>query len=397
MERFAVGNDQRILVLADKRWRTKHPSPWLLIVLFLVLPAVLLVYLGMLIYPEATWGELIQKLGQFLAHINWGKALGNLALVGAGVGQIIYLRWAEQRERLTLSPDGLRYASPLPASLKRLHPDWFLSWNQISKVELSAPQNHLANATLVLMTLHTPSGKRRIRPAVWVDPETYARPATRFSLRLTTVKPQREEIIKEVMASEVMCYFAEHAPHLVIDSRLEHTSSATSLETNPHGRIATGIVFALMLYAFLDAIAGPESYIDAPSSLLHIYIASGVVGVVLAWAWLRRSQLPILERVGLAALIGVLVGVAMVPGALRINALTDSASSKSYDYFVTSSADGIVLRPVNDGLPNIDYFARHQYWDKYSRGEIYPVQVHKGILGFYQFNSSVIIDDIHNH
>ncbi len=398
-----MGFDKKILVLADKRWLRMRTSPWLLVVLFLVVLAVLLAYLVILIFPEAPWDELPARLKQFLAHIDWAhidwtKTLTNLAMLGIVIGQAIYLRWAAQRERLTLSPDGLRYTSPLPDSLKRLRPDWFLPWDEIHKVELSAPQNHLISANLVSMTLYASSGKRRIFPAVWVDPATYQRPATRFSFRLTPMAQPHDEIIKEVQASEVMRYLSVYAPRLPIDSKPCQTPTAASLEKNPHGRGAIAIVFGLTLYAFLDGMAGPESYIDAPLSLLHIYVSAGVVGAILAGAWLRRSLLPVAEKIGLAMLIGALVGVAMVPGALRINALTDSGESEHYDFYVvTFSADEVVLRPLKDGLPDIDYFARHPYWDRYRNGALYPVQVHKGILGFYQFNSSVIIDDMHNY
>jgi len=400
MEQITSGSYKRVVVLADKRWRSA-PSPWVLLVPLLVIPAVIFVYLFMVIFPDATWAELFAKISEKVvrfdwATVNWGKAIPNLIMLGLVVGQFIYLRWAKQRERLTLSPDGIRYTSALPDSLKRFYPGWSVSWSEIGKAELIAPQAHLVDASLVGMTLHTPSGKRHIRPAVWIDPQTYARPA-RFSLKLKPMAPSRDEIGREVMASEVVRYMAEHAPHLVIDAKLDKTTNAHSLEKDPHGRIAIGIVVLLMLYAFIDAIVGPDSYIDPPASLLHIYIAAGVVGAILAWFWLRRSALMVMEKIGLAVLIGALVGVAMLPGALRINALTDASGVGSYRYLVTYSADGVVLRPVNDGLPNIDYFARHRYWDKYAKGEIYPVQVHKGILGFYQFNSSVIIDDINSH
>ncbi len=395
--------DKKTVVLADKRWLLMRISPRLLAALFLGVPALLFACLAILLFPGATWGELLARLNHLLAHIDWthidwAKTLTNLAMLGVVIGQAIYLPWAAERERLTLSPDGLRYTSPLPGSLKRLRPDWFLSWGEIHKVELSAPQGPMRNANLVSMALCTSSGKRRICPAVWVDPATYSRPPTRFSFRLTPMTQPRDETIKEVLASEVMRYISVCVPHLSIDSGLGQIPTAASLERDPHGRVAIAIVLGLILYAFLDGMAGPESYIDAPSSLLHIYIPAGLVGAILAGAWLYRSSLPAAEKLGLAMLIGVLVGVAMVPGALRINALTDSGGPERYDFYVvTFGADEVVLRPLKDGLPDIDYFARHAYWDRYRNGALYPVQVHKGILGFYQFNSSIIIDDMHNH
>ncbi|HLY95963.1 MAG: hypothetical protein ACM3W8_05950 [Sideroxydans sp.] len=393
--------DKKTLVLIDKRHLQAHISPWLFVVLLLAVTVLPFVFLTAALSPDASWvaavGKSLESLRKIQwSQLNWSKMLSSLAMIGFAFVQIIYLNWARKNERLTLSPDGIRYTSPLPASLKRLQPDWFLPWAGISSIQLDALNDRLINATLVRMTLASSTGQRRISPAVWVDPATYSRPASRLSFTLTPMALQRDEIIREVAASEVMRYISGNAPHIAIASNLDRAERHTSLERNPHGRVAIGIVFLLMLYTFLDFIAGPESYIDPPSSLLHIYIPAGVTGAILAWVWLRRSSLATAEKLGLAMLIGVLVGTAMLPGALRINALTDSSGSRTCDYFVTPGADGVVLRPVSDGLPSIDYFARHPYWDKYSSGELYPVQIHKGILGFYQFNSSVIVDDIHS-
>ncbi len=392
---------KKTLVLVDKRHLQAHIPPWLFGVLLLAVTILPFVFLTAAISPGDSWGAVVGKSLESLRRIHWSqlswpKMLSSLAMISFAFVQIIYLNRAGKYERLTLSPDGIRYTSPLPVSLKRLQPDWFLPWNGISSIRLDALNDRLVNATLVRMTLTSSTGQRRISPAVWVDPATYSQPAGRLSFTLTPTALQRDEILREVAASEVMRYISGNAPHIAIASDLDRVARHTSLERNPHGRVATGIVFLLMLYTFLDFIVGPESYIDPPSSLLHIYIPAGVTGAILAWLWLRKSSLATAEKLGLAMLIGVLVGVAMLPGALRINALTDSIGSRTCDYFVTTGADRVVLRPVTDGLPSIDYFARHPYWDRYSNGEPYPVQVHKGILGFYQFNSSAIVDDIHS-
>lgn len=84
----------------------------------------------------------------------------------------------------------------------------------------------------------------------------------------------------------------------------------------------------------------------------------------------------------------------MVPGALRINVVLDKNGSGIHDYRVTQGDDSVVLQPLEPGWPKIDYFAKDKYWKKFGKGDVYPVEVRKGILGFYQFNSSVIVRDI---
>lgn len=385
------------LVLADRRYLSMTTSPWLLVVLLLGIPAAMLVSLFFLFVPDMNWGELLAKLERVLANINWGKALANLAMLSLAAVQFVYMYRAARYERLILTPEGIRYASPLPDSLKRLWPDWSLSWGEIQKAELGARGSHAVNAIHVLLTLHTSAGKRRVTPAVWVDPVSFERPSLRQAFRLVSMRAHSEEIAREVMTSRIMRYISDHVPHLAVESRLGKAADMVSIEKDPHGKVALVIIFALILYAFFDALAGPESYIDPPSSLLHIYGIAGAAAAIAAWLWLRRSLLPVAERAGMALLIGAVIGVAMVPGALRINGMTAPEPTATSEYFVTQDAEGVVLRPVKDGLPSIDYFARHRYWDKYIEGDLYPVRVHKGVLGFYQFDSEVIIDDIHRN
>lgn len=181
--------DKKTLVLVDKRHLQAHVPPWLFVVLLLAVTILPFVFLTAAISPEASWGSAVGKSLESLrtiqwSQLNWSKMLSSLAMIGFAFVQIIYLNWAKKNERLTLSPDGIRYTSPLPVSLKRLQPDWFLPWNGISAIELDALNDRLINATLVRMTLTSSTEQRRIFPAVWVDPTTYSRPASRLSFPL---------------------------------------------------------------------------------------------------------------------------------------------------------------------------------------------------------------------
>lgn len=388
-----------ILVLSDKHALSSKISPLAFAAIFFAITVLALIYIFTVIFPDAPWEQFFSKLPEILGKLDWTRAILNLAMLGLVLGQIVYLSWAKERERLTLSPDGIRYASPLPPILKQFKPDWFLPWSQVTKAELGIWNGRLINPTFVPLTLFTSSGQRSIFAARWVDPENYSRPATQFKFTLTSTIQTHDEMLKSIMSSEVLRYIANNVSRLTIESNLSEAIAHACLEKNPHGRIAIGIVFLLITYAFFDFILGTESYIDDPSSLLHIYIPAGIFGAILSGAWLYKSTLAIGEKIGLAMLIGLLVAVAMIPGALRFNALTNSNTKNTYDYLVTLSHDGVILHPVNvkDGLPTIDYFAQNPFWAKFDKNETYPVQLHKGVLGFYQFNSSAIIDDIHRH
>jgi hypothetical protein len=281
--------------------------------------------------------------------------------------------------------------------LKRFKPDWSLAWNQVQKAELSALGIRLQSPEFALLTFISAADKRRIFPAHWVDANNFTRPASPFNFTFRMTAPPRDEIIDSLMTSEVMRYISNIVPHIAIDTTLGKTEVFTSLEKNPHGRIALGIVALLILYAIIDFVAVPDSYIEEPFSLLPIFISAGLIGAILSGIWLYKSSLPLGEKTGLAFLIGMLVAVAMIPGALRINALTDIKGAVTYDYYVTQGKDSVVLRPVVESMPTIEYFAKNAFWNKFGSNDTYPVLVRKGGLGFYQFNSSVIVVDLRKH
>ena len=386
-------------ILSDKRWFPAQ-RVFLIFGLLLAITFLLVVLAIITIFPDAPWEQLPAKLTERIGTVDWWHAffrhLDAVAILGIVLGQILYQIRAKKLERLTLSPDGIRYTSPLPHVLKRFKPDWLLQWGQVKKAELGTLNGRLIQPGLVLLTFTSESGKRKIYPTHWVDPENFSPPVSRFKLTLTPIAQPHDKILESVLASDVMRFISKNVPNINIDSTFNKAEVFTSLEKNPHGRIAIVIIFLLMAYTFLDFIGGPESYIDDPSSLLHIYISAGIIGAILSGAWLYKSTLVFAEKIGLAMLIGGLVAVAMLPGALRINSFTDSNSANTYDYFVTQSTDGVVLRPVVDGMPNIDYFAKNKFWGRFEKDDTYPVLIHKGSLGFYQFNSSAIADDIHN-
>ncbi|MDO8988168.1 MAG: hypothetical protein Q7U91_00880 [Sideroxyarcus sp.] len=388
--------DTSTIVLCDRRWLNLRKTVLLPAALVLAAMIAAMVFALTVILPDGLWDKLPALIVEKLSKLNWGDALlghlDGLFLFCIILGQILYLKQAQQFERLTLSPDGIRYTSPLPRILKRLKPDWSLAWNEVCKAELGSLNARLNNPEFVLLTLYSAAGKQRIFPVHWVNAGNYSRPAFRF--RFALASPARDEIFKSAMASEVVRYISNRLPQLSIEQATGAAEVLTSLEKHPHGRMALGIVALLILYAIADFVAIPYSYVDEPSALLHLFIPAGIVGAILARIWLHKSTLPAAENNGLALLIGMLVAVAMVPGALRINALTDSDGGTTYDYYVTQSRDGVVLRPVIEGMPVIDYFAKKKFWNEFGKDDTYPVRLQKGVLEFYQFDSSIIVDDI---
>lgn len=391
--------DKKTIVLCDKRWLDLWKVSLLPVALVMAGMTVALIFSLTVIFPDAPWQKLPQIISGQLGAVDWSHALLNhfdlLIPFVVIAGQLLYLNRAQRLERLTLSATGISYTSPLPQLLKRFKPDWSLAWGDVRRGELGTLNLFAPNPEFVLLTLHSATGTQRIFPARWVDSDSHSPPA--FRLRFTLSSASRADVIDSVLSSEVMRYISGNFPEIPVGQTSGSARNHTSLEKDPHGKKALGIVALLIVYALADFVAGPDAYVEDPSELLHIFIPVGVAGAVLAGVWLYRSALPAGEKTGLAFLIGILVAVAMVPAALRINALTDPDGGRRYEYHVMPGMDSVVLRPVVEGMPAIDYFSKNGFWGKFGVNDTYPVLLRKGALGFYQFDASVIVDDIRKH
>ena len=262
-------------------------------------------------------------------------------------------------------------------------------------MKLSIPPQLTRQPDFVRISFITSSAKQKIFPTHWVHPERHGlknifKPNWAFLSR----KNSDAELAQLIAKSEVGRYLAEKLPHISIGLPVTVKVTMYSLERNKHGRIATGIIFLLLVYTIVDLMAGPESYIDHPPLLTYLQVAAGVVAIVLSGLWLSKSALLSAEKIGLAVMIGVLAAIAMWPGALRINALFDNKGLVEYDCQVIQGAGSVILQPFNKEIPAIDYFATNKYWEKFGKDDLYPVKIRKGVLGFYQFNSAEIVKRI---
>ena len=394
-----MGFNEADLVLSDRRWLSFNRLSFLPVVVVVLLSCVIALFiLNKIVFPDMGWVEVWGNLAGKLGNIEWPQALFrhfDMVIIPMLIaGQIYFMGRAQRLERLTLTLDGIRYTSPLPGALKWLKPDWFLPWNQVSKVEMGKLNGRMLNPAFVLMTFVSVSGQKRIQPYLWVKPDEYPKPGSWFAFRPVSMHQSSDEIIKAVTESEVARYISRNVPHIALDTSFPRTEVQTSLEKNPHGRIAIAIIFLLIIYAVADVIAGPESYLGAAAEHADIFIVSGVIGAVLSAIWLYKSTLLAGEKAGLALMIGILVSVAMYPGALRINAITGSMEPVAYGYHVVKGTEGVVLYPVDNDMPVIDDFAHKKFWDKFAKDDVYQINIRKGGLGFYQFNSSLIVDEI---
>ncbi len=382
-------SQDEVLVLADKLSLTGGMAlKRQLFILIAVLAAIACMFWYLLApvdWSVIGWRKLLLNSAQFLL------VLGILAL------QLAWVRRAARLERLVLSPDGIRYISPLPQRLKWICPDVLLPWGEISSAELSIPKGVARKLEFVILSFKSDAKTKNISPLRWVNPDTYIAPAKSWwKFEPSRFRQEEQDLVNAVSASEVVRYVTRHIPRLAIDPRLTEATTMTALEHDRHGRVAIAIIVLLFAYMFFDFVLGPESYVDKPTALVHLYAIAGIVGAVLSGIWLSKSSLKAPEKAGLAILLGVITSVAMLPGALRINTLLDTQGLVTYDCRVVLEGQRVILKPFAAEVPAVSYFARNEYWEKLNKDDVYQVRIRKGLLGFYQFDSVSIIERMRN-
>lgn len=393
--------DDKELILVNKYWCKTTPEGRLSFIVGIlgwltILPIILLPLYSLFLKADKFRGNLPAQLLHTI-KADPSNILLLIAMLGYLIFLPVYQRQASKTERLILSAQGIRYISPLSGLLKRFKPDWSLAWSQVSKIEIVIMSPLVRNPDLIGLTLTAGLNKHKIIPVRWINPENYARPGLRAGFQFFKLKSHAEDIddIKRaVKATEAARYIAENVNIPIIDAQLNKITTPESLEQDPYGRVAAFLVILLLGYAIIDIMLGPESYVNDPLDNLKLYVAAGIIGTILSGLWISRSELSTGTKAGLALFIGIMIGVAMVPGALRINTALDKNASATHGYRVIQGDDGVVLQPLEPGWPEINYFAKDKYWEKFGKDDVYPVQVRKGALGFYQFNSAAIVKDI---
>jgi hypothetical protein len=325
------------------------------------------------------WGDLPRHARENLVKQPFRAGVDGLMLV-ALLLQGSYMLRAKRRERLVLTPGGIEYRSPMPGFLQGLQPGWTLRWDQIRAASLTVTPMRVGPQGPVLM-LEGGGKRRKIAPLLWVDPAQFEQTSPlREWRRLVGSRPY--VIDAAIDESPLMRYITKAAPDLKIGRGQNIAGMSFALERSPQALIAVVALFAFGGYALIDGLfIRSEAYVDTPFYLSYTLLA--ILVAIVAGAWLRRSSVPVLESSVLAVMLGAAVGAAAYPGTLRINALTDSAGLKTYEY--VRAADGSYSPPKAD-LPRLSFSDYGEYWGQFADGSTYEFQLRQGGLGFYQLN-----------
>jgi hypothetical protein len=301
-----------------------------------------------------------------------------------------YLLLAQRRERLILTPTGIQYRSPLPGALQFLRPSWSLPWSRIRGAALKSGLRGPGPRALVL---ELDDGTRRLKlfPYQWVDPER-DQPVLSWQEVRALQKATPEVALAVVRESEIMRYIAAAAPQLVSPGNIKLADAVFALEKNPRTLTLVIVFFVLLFYALGDTfVIGHETY--AGPAPYNAFLACGVLAALAAVTWMWRGRVPVAESLLVALLFGGAFGAAMYPGALRLNAVTDTEGLRTYQY---RRARDRQLQPLVEGPPALAFPQYYEYWAQFPAGSLHEFELRKGGLGFYQINMQPVNEVLHD-
>jgi hypothetical protein len=301
----------------------------------------------------------------------------SIALLCADLFVIACKHHAYKYERLILSPAKLTYWSPLPRLLRWHRPVWSLQWADVRSATL-LPPGHEPNLSRLYLELETKGRKRTLMPLQWVDPrEGDQLPESRLADMLQGSADQA--LLDTLLNAPIMRHLKALEIPVNLDAVARRHPAPFALDAHPHSRAALLLILGLFFYLNTETISAREIYVDG--AFWMWYSGIGCLTAGLTTLWLRWARVPASESVGLAMILGVLMAIALFPGALRLNQLTDTNGLRPYTYVLRPDR---ALEPPDAALPIIRLERYYEYWQHLEPGSVYRVYLRRGGLGFYQ-------------
>jgi hypothetical protein len=373
------------LVLKPRQARSSPQERWIaalvMVALFSALVWVAYLLLGNP-FGDWDWDSIVKAFRAFLKRAPVDQQIEVVLLVLVTVVHPWYLRRASKFERLHLDPTGIRYASPLPKSLRFLRPDWSLQWSHVREIRIVVPKA-MFHPNLVMLEIDAGPVKRKLQALYWSgDAEGKTAQAKTWRERfLLGFRPARERdgSLRQVEQSPLVRYAKEAG--VKVTSGDAQGPSGFALEKHRHALVAMALVLLFLCYGVLDLALNEEIHAVQPP--LVLFVLAGAVATLASMIWLVSAGVPRLETLGLSLLLGGAIGFALYPGALRLNEATDAEGLRGYEYRLTAY---VVFVPVDTNLPVLRFPRDADYWGQFKLGTTHRFELRKGGLGFYQVN-----------
>lgn len=345
------------------------------IILLVLIVATIVVIFDPELKERITWSDITRRMTD--------KNL--IAQLMLGTIAAFFLFW-QRKERLILDENGIRYISPLPQWLQIFRRSWQLEWGFMRRATLS-PSKLSPRTDMSTLLLEVGLDKHKILPGQWVIRGLATNAAEQGSI-WRNLNPRRYEVA--LQDTPVMRYFKALGIEVGNEAASIEGNHLFALEKHPHSLSAVLLFFIFSAYATADGLfIYGETYASQP--LYWIYVGAGMLTALTSFLWLSRVRVPLLESTILATLIGGSIGIALYPGLLRINQLSDKNGLVVYEYVLQSDMS---LKPGVTALPILRFDNYHEFWQHQGVGSLHNFQIRKGGLDFYQINMRPVREEM---
>lgn len=378
-----VHRPDTVLVRRAFQQKSAKHAPWVFLALLMTMAAVF-VWLMLFKYEGDFW-EAARKL--------YENNPGRLVEILAGLAVTVLYPWifyVQSRDRIVIDSAGISFQTPVPSWFPEIIRGWVLPWSRIRGVDIRLP---MGTSQLILVITDGAGGHKKILIDAWIlSGEEPRKPTLRDVFRyqktprvgtLEELKTRAEAapLVQALRANNV----AIHYPEAV------GTGLMFDLQSNLRTKLVVVVLLGLLFYATLDTFFISEVYVHVDNLQWTIWVAAGLVVALLVRRWTTDSRIPRQVSIGLGIMTGASVGLALYPGLLRLNQLTDSNGLTPHDYVLR---EYVRLVPVHGGLPEIRFGRYPDYWNQFQLGSVQQLYLRRGGLGFYQLDETPLHDAI---
>lgn len=377
------------IVLVRRAFQTKAAKHAVWVGLAMVIIFAAIVWLAILrIAPDDT--SILEKIGKSIEKDPWKllEVTANTLLVLLMVLAI----YIQRREKIVISISGIAFRTPISSRFPAFVSSWTLPWSRIKKAEI-----HLLMGTAQPALLLSDGTKsRKILVNTWVkkdEEEPIQKPSIQelFRYRGIPRAPSFEEMKARLEALPLLQALRAHNVPVEYPKQTA-TGLMFDLQSHPRTKAIVAVFLGLLIYAALDTFFIDETYVE--NFQWTTWAAAGLITAFVAQRWITDPKIPKIVSIGLAVMLGLGVAVALYPGLLRINQLTDEVGLQPHEYVLRQYAE---LTPVEEGLPTVRFNSYGDYWRQFPLGSSHRLYLRRGGLGFYQLDQAPLVDAMRSY
>lgn len=358
--------------------RRQKPEAWigaLVVTAMLITTAVAFYYLIPSEKPDMD--DVLRKTKDAFLANPWDVLLFILVFVTIPLQPLLAIR-IRKFERLILTESEVRYRSAMPKVLERFSPGWVVSWNDVTRAYFRQNTRTISGPLGVELVLVTLRGERTIRPLQWIELGSVDHDTFPQILR----KARSESgagLRKLIFDSPVVRFVSRRTPPFRPEPDLGQLSTPFAFEDSRAALGTVILLLVLLVYAILDFMLNHEIYATTPP--YGLFVTSGIIGAMVAWAVLNRAAVPLGETTAVALLFGCAFGAALYPGLLRMNQFTDVTGLQTFRYVLKAD---LSLVPEQTELPVLRFPDYLDYWMHLPPNSVHEFRLRRGALRFYQ-------------